>query len=480
MARWLLALLCLGIAASAGASATLPVAVAQALATADIPPSAVALVVQPVPAGKTGDAVPAGLTFNAGQAMNPASTMKLLTTLAALERLGPDYRWRTEAYLDGPLRNGVLYGDLILRGGGDPFLSWDRLAGLLRQLRARGLREVRGDLLLDRSFFAPQNHDPTAFDGRPQRPYNVGADALLLNFGALTLTLRPAREGVAVIVEPPLHGVQIDNRLRASAGECGDWREALDGRFERSAEGWSLRLAGNLPFNCGEKTWHLAGLPADDFFAAVFAALWRELGGTWAGKVRAAPLPAGARLFATVESPPLADIVRETNKFSNNVMARHLLLTLGREHCACPAQPTDGAAALRAWAAAQGLALPELVLENGAGLSRRERLSAAALAALLRHGWRSARMPEFIASLPVVGVDGTLRRRLRDEGVSGQGHLKTGLLEDVRALAGYVLDRHGQRWIVVLLINDPQAARAATVQEALLRWVWQGADATPP
>ena len=475
MLRCLLLNLLFLLAAAAWAG-DLPPPVAEALRASGLPPSALALVARPLEAmPERRDGVPMGLTFNARQPMNPASTMKLLTTLAALERLGPDYRWHTEALIDGRLEEGVLYGDLILRGGGDPFLTWDRLGLWLRQLRGRGLRAVRGDLVLDRSAFAPIEHDPAAFDGQAQRPYNVGADALLINFNTLSLTLMPQAGQVLILGEPPLAGLDLDNRLRLADGPCGDWREALRAEFTRRGDAWRLDLSGPYPAGCGEKSWHLAGLPADDFVAAVFGALWRELGGEWSGQVRRGMAPPGARPLASFASPPLADLVREINKYSNNVMARHLLLTLGREHCRCAARPADGEAALRVWLRAAALALPGLVIENGAGLSRRERLSAEEMAALLHYAWRSPRMPEFIASLPIAGRDGTLRHRLRDEGFGGRAHLKTGLLDDTRALAGYLLDGQGRRWLVVFMVNHPQAAKALPIVDALLRWLWQGA-----
>jgi D-alanyl-D-alanine carboxypeptidase/D-alanyl-D-alanine-endopeptidase (penicillin-binding protein 4) len=203
---------------------------------------------------------------------------------------------------------------------------------------------------------------------------------------------------------------------------------------------------------------------------------WSELGGTWSGTVREGTVSASARLFHTQESPALADVVRDMNKFSNNVIARQLFLTIGAGTSGPPARSEAARGAIRQWVEAKGIAAPELVMENGSGLSRLERISAASLAGLLQAAWRSNVMPEFIASMPVAAVDGTMRRRLRKEGVAGNAHVKTGLLSDVRAMAGYVRDSGGRRHIVVMLVNHPNAHQSQAALDALLRWVYEPAQ----
>ncbi|PKO82896.1 MAG: D-alanyl-D-alanine carboxypeptidase/D-alanyl-D-alanine-endopeptidase [Betaproteobacteria bacterium HGW-Betaproteobacteria-11] len=448
----------LGLAASARAAA-LPLQVAAELKAASIPPTAVAVVTQAVDGRWPQRAV------NARQAMNPASVMKLVTTFAALDRLGPAFTWQTEAYLGGELNAGILHGDLILRGGGDPKLTWEQFARLLQQLRARGLREIRGDLVLDRGAFAVPPNDPGAFDAEPLRPYNVAPDALLLNFNALSLTLLP---------EPPVAGLDLVNRIELDPGaECGDWREGPRADVFAHPAAIRLVLSGRYPARCEEQRWHIALADHTGFVAGVFRALWTQLGGALQGAVRDGPTPPAAHLFAVLPAPTLGEAVHDINKYSNNVMARQLFLTLGLAAGHRPAGTADGVAAIGQWLQSRGLDFPELVLENGAGLSRRERISAASLARLLQAAWRSAVMPELMASLPVVAVDGTMKKRLHENGVAGQAHIKTGSLDGVKSLAGFVLDRNGRRWIVVFLVNHPRAARAGPAMDALLKWVWQ-------
>ncbi len=447
---------------------------AQTLAATRIPASGVSALVQEVGAPR------ALLSVNAAVAMNPASVMKLVTTYAALELLGPAYRWKTEAYTTGPVREGVLDGELVLKGYGDPKLDLEAFWILLRALRGKGLRDIRGHLVLDRSHFERAPGDAARFDGDAFRPYNVLPDALLVNFKSLRFAFmpEPERGTVAIYVEPRPPALELVNVLKLTEGACPEgsaFRELLKATFEPARQ--RAIFAGRYPVGCGEKDLNVALLEPNDHAAGMMRQLWAEMGGVWGnggtGSARDGIVPPGARLLHTMESAPLAEIVRDTNKFSNNVMARHLYLTLGAESAGAPANSEKAAAAIKAWIARKGIAAPELVMENGSGLSRIERISAANLANLLQAAWRSPVMPEFIASLPVAAVDGTMRRRLKGEGVAGQAHIKTGLLTDARAMAGYVLDRGGRRHVVVMFINHPNAHEAQPAMDALLRWVYE-------
>lgn len=457
--------------AIAQAQEGLPPAVTQALNSAGIPQSAVGIVVMDA------DSQAPRLAANATQAMNPASTMKLVTTFAALELLGPAYTWKTTAWTAAPLDKGVLAGDLYLRGSADPKLTFEQFWLLLRQLRARGVREIGGDLVLDRSLLAPIEHDPAAFDEKPLRPYNVGPDALLLNFKAIRLTLVPdaTAKAVSLLVEPEPGNLDVVNLMKLGNNGCPEgWRESLRPDLTRHGNRWHLVLTGTYPATCGEKIWRVGLLPHGDFVFGVFQQLWTELGGTLKGVARDGIVPENARQLAEIESPTLAEAVRDINKFSNNVMARQLFLTLGIEAGHRPARTEDADAVVRAWLDSHGLRFPELVLDNGSGLSRHERISPGNMARLLAAAWRSAVMPELIASLPLSAVDGTMKKRLHDNGIAGQAHIKTGTLEGVKTIAGYVLDRNGRYQIVVFFVNHPNAQATQAAQDALLAWVYDG------
>ena len=454
----MVAALCVGFNAHA---APLPPAVKQALKQAGIPQSAVGIVVQ-----QTGGRKPL-ISLNARQAMNPASTMKLLTTYAGLDLLGPAYTWKTEAWLDGELKDGVLHGDLVLKGYGDPKFTIEQFWLWLAELRARGLREIRGNLVLDRSFFDLPPHDPADFDSDPVRAYNVGPDALLLNFNTLRLRYLPDGDKLNVITEPPLDGIRLDNRLIPEpASGCDDW----DDRVAVQPGGDSVILQGGYPGECGEREHNLNLMPHMRYVEAVFRALWKELGGTLQGELREGAAGNDAKLFSTHHSDPLSAIIRDINKYSNNVMARQLFLTLGATEQASIARSVQ---TVQDWLQQQRLDFPELVLENGAGLSRTERISAQHLAQLLQRAAAHPLNAELRASLPILGVDGSIKKRLKESPSAGHAHLKTGTLEGVKTIAGYVRSNNGKEWIVVFFINHPNAKLGQAAQDALIQWIQQ-------
>lgn len=467
----LAAVLLLAMLPSTAAARGLPKPVAEALSAAAVPPGAVAIVVQEAGAER------ASLSLNAGTPMNPASAMKLFTTFAALELLGPAYQWKTEAFAGGPLRDGVLEGALYLKGYGDPRLDYESFWMLLRALRGKGVREIRGDLVLDREFFAPGNGAPGDFDGEALRPYNVLPDALLVHYKSLRFVFVPEPDAgtVRVYAEPRPPDLEVTSTLRLSSGPCVEGRalRTLLGPTFEPGPPPRVSFDGRYPIECGEKDLNVALLAPDQHVAGVLRQLWREIGGAWAGRVRAGAVPPEARLLHTHPSAPLAEIVRDVNKNSNNVMARQLFLTLATAAYEPPAQLHQAREVLRHWLNLKGIAAPELSIENGSGLSRTDRASAATLAALLQAAWKSAVMPEFVASLPLAALDGTMRKRLHGEPLAGQAHMKTGLLSDARAMAGYLLDAKGRRQIVVMLMNHPNAPDAEAANDALLRWVYE-------
>jgi D-alanyl-D-alanine carboxypeptidase/D-alanyl-D-alanine-endopeptidase (penicillin-binding protein 4) len=461
----------------------LPQPVLTALATAGVPASAVSMMVVPVEAG----AAPR-LAHEAATPRSMASVMKLFTTGVALQTLGPTYTWRTDAALGGPLKaNGQLDGPLYLRGSGDPALVMESVWLMMSRWRGAGLRHIKGDLIVDRTAFQVPPIDPAAFDGQALKPYNAGPDALLLNHQAVSLRFTPdaARPGqVIVSLEPALDGVRLEARLQPqAAAPCGDWREALTLRMSPAAgwprhdlRPWTLLVQGPYPLACGSRDWPLLwqGDGPGDLAARLLSATWKQVGGKLGADIQAGTWPATATVWQSWTSPPLAQVVRDINKFSNNVMARQLFLTLGRTNGeAASLDPARQAvskqvqAATRDGAGRSPCEGEALVMDNGSGLSRTERSTAACLARWLQTMWSMPVMPEFIASLPIAGQDGTAKRLVS---VSGRAHLKTGSLDGVAALAGYVDGDSGRRYVVVGTINHAQADAARPALQALLAW----------
>jgi D-alanyl-D-alanine carboxypeptidase/D-alanyl-D-alanine-endopeptidase (penicillin-binding protein 4) len=485
--RWQSCKRCVGLSLWASAAAwastpayALPAAVDAALARAGVPREAVSVVL--VEADPNSRASPR-LTHRANEPMHPASVMKLVTTYAALDLLGPTFTWRTQVFIEGAVRDGTLFGNVYLKGQGDPQLVHERLWLLLRRLQGIGIQSIAGDIVLDRSAFDVTTTDPAAFDGEPLRPYNVGPDALLINYKAVVMTFTPDRTSDRAMVQfdPPLFGVQMQVSVPLGMGPCSAYPQSLQADF---SDPLRIRFAGNYPASCGEKAWPIAYADPTSYASRAVHGLWLAMGGTLAGATRYGAVPPAVAATAPtleVRSPTLAEVVRDTNKFSNNVMAQQIFLTLAAPDSATANATATTTITAKRFEAARAAVLQwwkqristdaPWVLDNGSGLSRQERISAQALARLLQVAYGSAYMPEFVASLPIAGLDGTLRRSPMP--TQGSAHLKTGSLSNVLARAGYVDAASGKRYVLVAMINHANAQAARGAMDALLDWAIQ-------
>jgi D-alanyl-D-alanine carboxypeptidase/D-alanyl-D-alanine-endopeptidase (penicillin-binding protein 4) len=459
------------LAQAPAAGAPLPPAVLQALATSRVPAESMSALVLDAASGER------RLAWQSGRPGNPASLVKLVTTYAALDLLGPAYSWRTPVWLAGPVRDGTLEGSLVLRGSGDPKLLHERVWQMLRRVRQLGVQTIAGDIVIDRSAFAPPERAPDAFDNQPHRAYNVQPDALMLAHKSMEVSVQPDPAlGMARLrVEPALDGLQPPPALPLDPqAPCDDWRARLGARV--GGEG-RLQFEGRYPAACGERKGLLADPQPETFNARLLRSVWHELGGRLAGQVREGPAPLDQPPSFEFTSPPLAEVVRDINKLSSNVMAEQLFLTLAAQRH--PDRQASGALArevLLDWMRGRtGALADDARLDNGSGLSRTTRLSPELLGQLLRQAFAGPVMPEMLASLPVSGLDGTMAKSVVAQ---GRAHLKTGSLRDVAALAGYTLGASGRRYVVVAMIEHAQATAARPALDALVQWVLDDAPAT--
>jgi D-alanyl-D-alanine carboxypeptidase/D-alanyl-D-alanine-endopeptidase (penicillin-binding protein 4) len=446
------------------AASPLPPEVEAALARTRLPREALSVLVVDAQGGPR---QAARLSHRASVPMNPASVMKLVTTYAALDQLGPAYAWNTPVYVQGTVQEGSLRGNVYIQGQGDPKLVMERLWLLLRRLQGQGIQVIVGDIVLDRTAFDVPEQDPGSFDNEPLRPYNASPDALLVNYKSQVMTFVPdAAAGLARIqYDPPLAGVQrqASVALAAPGADCGDWRGAL--RAELSDPG-RIAFQGVYPATCGERVWPIAPADPRGFAARAVEGMWRELGGKLTGSVRDGKVPAGLKPAFVATSPALSEVVRDVNKYSNNVMAQQVFLTLALGGKGAPATFDGAREALRRWWQLRFGDADQPVADNGAGLSRDARVTANGLGRMLQSAWASPVMPELMSSLPIAGVDGTLRRSQ----AKGAAHLKTGSLRDVMAIAGYVHAASGRRYVLVAMVNHANAGAARPVLDALTDW----------
>jgi len=441
----------------------LPPPVLQSLATQRIPPTALSIVVRDIGSGET------LLAVNPAAARSPASTIKVLTTYAALDELGPNYVWQTRALATGPVVDGHVRGDLVLRGGGDPFMTTERWERFARELRFRGITHIDGDVVVDDTLFEAQTADPDDFDGKGYKTYNVLPDALLVNLQTVEFRLVPDKKGIAVVMDPAPDNLRVINKIHALHTACRSGAHALQFTEESQTQ---ITIEGPLSVHCEGVSLRRAVLRGPEFAYGTFVTNFRDSGGTIAGHLRIGATPPSAHLLVSYESLTLAEIIRLINKFSNNPMARSLLLTLAAERGGAPGTLTKGAAAMADWMTRREITCPDLVLDNGSGLSRVAQISAECMTQVLTSAWKSRYFPEFAASLPLGGEDGTLKHRFSDTRGAARVRMKTGHLKDVAALAGWVTTASGRTLAVTVFVNHPGAeyGDGDKVIDAVVHW----------
>ena len=447
---------------AAAAPCAVPNSVAQVMAAQRLPANSVSFVILDPDTGRV------VMSHNPDAPRSPASTIKTVTTYAALDMLGPTYVWQTKALTVG--------GDLYLQGGGDPYITLERWWSFVQNVRAQGLKTIRGDIVIDDSAFSLPPEDPGAFDGRPNRSYNVLPDALMVNFQSIDFRLAADADTheVDVVANPSPVNLEIENHIRyappadTACGSAG--ARGFQDRLAAVGSRGIFRLARRP--HCAERTFARVLLKPSTYAFGTFVELWRQSGGEFSGKMRMEAAPADAKLLFSYESLSLAEIVRLTNKHSSNLMARHLLLTIGKERYGEPATLEKGAAALVDWAAERGFDMSNVDIDNGSGLSRSTHISVLQMAKILSAAYRSRFAPEFLASLPLAGMDGTLRSRMKST-PAGSVRLKTGHLDGVSGVAGYVTTPAGKPYVLVSLVNNARAdfGAAEPVHAALVAWM---------
>jgi D-alanyl-D-alanine carboxypeptidase/D-alanyl-D-alanine-endopeptidase (penicillin-binding protein 4) len=446
-------------AVAAGENGAVPAALTQLMAAQRLPSSASSFVIIDADTGRV------VMSHNPDTPRSPASTIKTVTTFAALDMLGPTFIWQTRAWVHD--------GDLYLQGGGDPYITLERWWSFVQALRAQGLNSIPGDIVIDNSAFSLPKEDPGAFDGRPNRSYNVVPDALMVNFQSIDFSLAANADThrVDIIASPAPVNLEVDNHIRYVAGRCGGPAARVD--FQVASPQWDrVVFSGTLSPHCAQRTFARVLLQPTTYAFGTFVKLWRESGGEFEGKLRTESVPADAKPLYTFDSLSLAEIVRLTNKHSSNLMARHLLLTLGRERYGDPATLEKGVSAIADWSRERGFDLSGVDIDNGSGLSRSTRITVLQMAKILRAAYHSPFAPEYLASFPLAGMDGTLRSRMKNS-PAGAIRLKTGHLDAVSGVAGFVTAPTGKTFVLVSLVNNVRAdfGAAEPLHAALAAWI---------
>ena len=415
------------------------------------------------------------VSFQARKSFNPASVIKLVTTAAALDILGPGYRWTTEVFYTGKIEDNTLQGDLYFQGKGDPYLTPERFWLLLNRVKIYGIQNIKGNIYFDNTYFDPEPVDYNAFDEQPYRTYNVGPNALLVGFQATEFHFSPNGKQVSITPFPDSPRLRVNNKVKLVNGSCGAWQKRLSLSTKTVKGSLQVDFNGRYAKACDKRVLYRRVTEADDHFQHYFLPLWQQLDGGFDGTIEKRSVPANTSLAISEASISLAEAVRYINKYSNNVMTRQVLLTLGAQTYGPPGTAAKGIRAIRDWLGKHQLDGDTLRLVNGAGLSRDTRVTAATLGKLLHFVYQKSYMPEFMSSLPVSGYDGTMSYRFKDDPLTGHAHIKTGLLDFVQTMAGYVTTTAGKRFVVVLLHNDPRAHTrdAERLQNKIIQWTFR-------
>lgn len=471
------------------------------------------------------------LSHQADIARTPASTMKLVPSFIALDTLGADFVWHTRVYHTGVIIGDTLYGDLIIQGSGDPKMTHERLQQLLYKVQTAGIRHINGNIIVDSSVFKNVTKDPAAFDNSPLRPYNASPDGFLVNFSSIGIKSYPLDSTRAQLTyTPQLANYQLPSMINMRSAACGQARYSIAPQWQAA----QLTLNSNLPDSCGEHAFYVAYPDAKDFAARVIASKWQTLGNTLSGKVIAQETPYHANkianrqkksphgLAAIAMSPlpivsypslNLTQQIYDINHFSNNVMTEQVALSIGayktdvnkndthQESVNKQGTDTDKTINNQAISLYQfgqptatdypqalqsinqwwqtNLTSPPPHLTNGSGLCRDCSISAANLSELLTYAYNQPSFDTYVSSLGIAGVSGTISAhsdRLPKSQAIGRAWIKTGTLNNVTSMAGYVKGLSGQDYVVAGLINTDHALNAytaRTVLDSMLDWTAQ-------
>jgi D-alanyl-D-alanine carboxypeptidase/D-alanyl-D-alanine-endopeptidase (penicillin-binding protein 4) len=480
-------------AATSWTTATLPGldALWAAFEKAGVQPAEVALLAQPLVEG----AAPLA-AHNEQWPLTMASTTKVMTTLAGLQLLPSTFRWSTHAWLDGPLTDGVLQGDLILLGGGDATLNSKTLVGWFTRLHKKGLTQIQGRIVLDQSMYrlTDRDHANTPVP-EASNPHHAWPDALVVDDSRFTVQLSRSADGsMQAGFDPPLAQIELVTRFSGAA------RCTAQAHFEPAgaADPAPPEPAAAVPAVARvvlSGQWHagcktpvtLEAAPGRALSQALVAGAWVASGGTLDGPVvhrepaapaprtkrpRKAASPYPGKPWDTLRSAPLPELVQAINKTSNNLMARSLLLSIAPGFSPTTSTLQLARQRMGQWFAKAGLVHAAPHIDNGSGLAHNEQASAQQMVQLLQQAWAAPKVQKvFLASLPIAGADGTLGNRFRNSPAQRQAFLKTGTLTGVRSLAGDVRGQSGQMIAVTLIVNSPRASAAVPTMDRLIEWV---------
>ncbi len=462
MLRTVILLLCTWSFLSASMSETIE----QMIAKNKIKPEQVSILIRSAKSGNT------LVSHHADKIRKPASVMKVLTTYSALLELGAEFRWPTKFYYHGNYKKGIIDGDLIIKAYGDPTLSSKDIPRIVRRLQALGIKSITGDMVIDRSFFDVSDRISSGFDNHSFSEYNAMPDTMMFDDHLCTVVVKPKDGQIIAYKRTQDQSYEVINNMKATEKSCAGNRSWPRVLINTESIPPRVTLSGTLSLKCRPRYIKKLVTHAYQSFYYTLRAEMIRRGIAFHGQLQLAKVPAGARSLFTHFSKPLLQIIAKTNKKSNNLYARHLMLLLGAKRYGAPATESKGRKAIKEILGRLDLIRSgSVVLDNGSGLSRQSRITARALSDILqdankRYGlqWRQ--------SLSIAGIDGTIKKRFKRTIAKGRAWMKTGTLKDAKNIAGYVQSKGSKRlYTVVVLYNGREKWKGSSLQNQIITWL---------
>ncbi len=411
-------------------------------------------------------------SINPDISRKPASVMKILTTYAALLEFGPDFRWPTKFYYSGKYKKGTIYGNLIVKGYGDPTLSSRDVPKIVRRLKRLGIKRIKGDIIIDRGFFGTGDRIRSGFDGNRFSEYNAMPDALMFDDHLSTVIVGPKGGKIIAYKTTQDQSYDLINNIKPTTKSCTGNRAWPRVLVNTKGSRPQVILSGTMSIKCRKRTIRrLITHSYKNFYYTLRAEILRQ-GIDFDGRLKLSETPKSARLLFVHYSRPLIDIVAKTNKKSNNMYARHILLLLGAKYYGAPATEKKGRAAVESILKKAGIkSYGNTFLDNGCGLSRVSTITARTLSDIIQSANRRFGS-KWRKTLSIAGIDGTIKRRFRNSTAKSRAWMKTGTLKDAKNIAGYVLSKRSKRlYSVVILYNGQEKWKGSSLQNQIINWL---------
>ena len=395
------------------------------------------------------------IDINSNRSRSPGSVTKLFTAFAAIDLLGSQYQWKTEAYIDQKDNGKDSIDYLLIRGGGDPSFSINDLESFILKIRATGIREIKNGIHLDQSFFKQRKKSTGSFDQSPLRPYNTMHSSLIVNSNKLDLSFRFNSKTKEIVITPSFlpTGVSIQSNLLIGSGDCKDFRSQVN--FKERLEGKTIMILinGFYPGQCPKFDHDLAITETEHYFYGSFKKIWIDSGGTINGHYKRRKKSKMNALIAHMDSEELNSVLRLILKESNNLASRNVFLSFAEKSNQTKLRNIRKAV-YKSMKSNDVQWHNQNFIENGSGLSRKTRLKPESVMGLLKKIDQETKFLEIKSMLPVSGIDGTLKNIYQSSLLQGQMRLKTGTLNGVRCLAGFITSKSGKEYRFVFMHNN--------------------------